>query len=106
MLLYILYIIISPIISFLLYFVSLFNYKIRANHVYFYYRLFKIKKKIQLSAQGKSILLFHAASAGEYEQLKPILRLVDKNKYFVIQSFTSSTIFKKTQSLFYQTIFP
>jgi len=98
MLVYIIYIIISPFISLLLYFIGLFNYKIRANHFSFYIQLYKIKKQIKSSSEGKSIILFHAASAGEYEQLKPILRLLDKEKYYVVQSFTSPTIFMQVSS--------
>ena len=94
MLLYIFYIIISPIISLLLYVISLVNYKIRSNHCSFFIQLFSIKKTLNLGfAKNKKILLFHAASAGEYEQLKPILRIIDKKKHFVIQSFTSPTIY-------------
>ncbi len=99
MLFYILYIIISPILSLSLYIVGLFNYKIRTNHFFFYSKLYKIKQKINDLSKGKSIILFHAASAGEYEQLKPILRLIDKDKYFIIQSFTSPTIFKQVKSI-------
>ena len=33
---------------------------------------------------NKKKLLFHAASAGEYEQLKPILTKIDRKIYFVI----------------------
>ena len=98
MLLYIIYIIISPLVCLALYFISIFNYKIRANHCFFYNQLFRIKKIIKSSAIGKDILLFHAASAGEYEQLKPILRLVNREKYFIIQSFTSPTIYEKVNS--------
>ena len=39
-------------------------------------------------------MLFHAASAGEFEQLVPILDLIDKNKFYIVQSFFSPTIFK------------
>ncbi len=98
MLVYIIYIVISPFISLLLYFIGLFNYKIRANHFSFYIQLYKIKKQIKSSSEGKSIILFHAASAGEYEQLKPILRLLDKEKYYIVQSFTSPTIFMQVSS--------
>ena len=41
------------------------------------------------------ILIFHAASSGEYEQLKPILKRINREKYFIIQSFTSPTIYNK-----------
>ena len=44
-------------------------------------------------ANSKKILLFHAASAGEFEQIKPILEKINRNKYFIIQSFTSSTVY-------------
>ena len=98
MLLYIIYIIISPIVSLLLYIIGLFNYKIRANHYYFYSQLYKIKKQLKEISKGRLIILFHATSAGEYEQLKPILRLVNKDKYCIIQSFTSPTIFKQAKS--------
>jgi 3-deoxy-D-manno-octulosonic-acid transferase len=42
-----------------------------------------------------TILLFHAASAGEFEQLKPILSKINREKYYIVQSFTSPTIFNK-----------
>ena len=38
--------------------------------------------------------MFHAASAGEYEQLKPILRGIDRTNFFIVQSFTSPSIYK------------
>ena len=44
------------------------------------------------------MLLFHAASAGEFEQLKPILAEIDRTKFFIIQSFTSSTIYNKEKN--------
>ena len=53
------------------------------------------KLKINLFAENKEIILFHAASAGEYEQLKPILKEIDRAKYFVIVTFFSPTIFEK-----------
>ena len=51
-------------------------------------------KKIeeQLKTDKKKIII-HAASAGEYEQIKPILRIIDKNDYFVIITCMSPTIY-------------
>ena len=37
--------------------------------------------------------MFHAASAGEYEQIKPILRGINRSEFFIIQTFTSPTIY-------------
>ena len=45
------------------------------------------------SCEEIDVLIFHAATAGEYEQLKPILKKINRKKYFIIQSFTSPTIY-------------
>ncbi|MBC8255934.1 MAG: hypothetical protein H8E85_01325 [Candidatus Marinimicrobia bacterium] len=41
----------------------------------------------------KQVVLFHAASTGEYEQLKPILKKIDRSRYFILLTFFSPTIF-------------
>ena len=89
------YIILSPIIQGLILFSSIFNAKIRT-HLWDGRKSIKsAKSKINLSAKNKEIILFHAASAGEYEQLKPILKEIDRAKYFVLLTFFSPTIFEK-----------
>ena len=40
-------------------------------------------------------MLFHAASTGEFEQLQPILKKVDRSRYFVLLTFFSPTVFIK-----------
>ena len=102
MLLYIIYFLFSPILWILILFSSLFQFKIRRNYCAFYKRINIIKQSLHNANNKKKILLFHAASAGEYEQLKPLLRLINRNKYFIIQSFTSPTIYnqEKKASLF------
>mgnify|MGYP001423706644 CR=1 FL=1 len=89
MLIYYIYILFSPIITLLLFIISPFNNKIRAN-LFSYKQLNQFKQVIDNNK--KPILLFHAASAGEFEQLKPILTKIDRTKYFIVQSFTSPTI--------------
>ena len=93
MLLYITYLFCSPILWIIVIIGSIFNTKIRANYLSFWSQL----KHIQscLKNNKKEIYLFHAASAGEFEQLQPILRLINRNKYYIIVSFTSSTIFSQ-----------
>lgn len=51
--------------------------------------------KLKQKREDKSVVIFHAASAGEFEQLKPILPLVDKKKIFIFQTFASPTIYRK-----------
>ena len=73
---------------------SIVNSKIRANYYNSYKQIFKL---LQLSGNiknsNKKVLMFHAASAGEYEQIKPILRGINRSKFFIVQTFTSSTIY-------------
>ena len=89
------YIILSPIILGFILFSSIFNAKIRTHLWDGRKSVDSAKLKINLSAENKEIILFHAASAGEYEQLKPILKEIDRAKYFVLLTFFSPTIFEK-----------
>ena len=54
----------------------------------------KAKKYMDENSSGKDIIIMHAASAGEFEQLKPLLRKINKDKYFIIQTFLSPTIYE------------
>ena len=95
MFIFLCYIILSPIIGVLILFSSIFNAKIRKHLWNGRKHVNLAKSKINLSATDKRIVLFHAASAGEYEQLKPILKEIDRAKYFVLLTFFSPTIFEK-----------
>lgn len=95
MLLYFFYLILSPILWIILIFSSIFNHKIRTRfrdlQISWESALIKIKQE----KSKRKLIILHAASAGEFEQLKPILRRIDHDKYFVLQSFFSPTIFEK-----------
>jgi len=95
MILYIIYLICSPIIWFAVIISTIFNSKIRSNYFFSYKSLTKARQ--YLKNNNKEILLFHAASAGEFEQMKPLLRLIDREKYIIIQSFTSSSIYNNVK---------
>ena len=94
MIFYIIYFFISSLMYVFLHIGKYFFKKIN-HHIENEKKLFV--KLIQVLQSGKlnnkKILLFHAASAGEFEQIKPILEKIDRNKYFIIQSFTSPTIY-------------
>jgi 3-deoxy-D-manno-octulosonic-acid transferase len=92
---YIIYVLFSPIVWLIILFLSCFSSKIRSNYFSFYQYLESTKRYISINKHNKEVLLFHAASVGEYEQLQPILRLINRNKYFVVQSFTSPSIFNQ-----------
>ena len=90
MIIYIVYILISPILWGLVYITALFNIKIE-ERVVNYSKIFKDSlKKTKLSE--KEIIIFHAASNGELEQLKPLFRNIDRNKYFIFLTISSSSI--------------
>lgn len=55
-------------------------------------------QSIQQKADGRKIVLFHGASAGEFEQVKPLLSRIDRTKYFCIQSFMSPTIYSQEKN--------
>ena len=93
MLFYLFYFLFSPFILFFVHFYKLYNKKIKL-HYLGYKKSFK-NVKVALKSNTKEVILFHAASAGEFEQLKPILGLINKEKYFLIQSFKSPTIYNK-----------
>ena len=79
--LYLLYLLLSPLIYLLLLLSIPFNKKIRSH----FFEQKKEFKKIQSQKIENSIII-HAASAGEFEQVKPILR-VKNNSNNVIQTF-------------------
>ena len=93
MFLYLIYLALSPLLWCLLFIGSIFNKKIRQNFFHAKSTICAAKNKILKT--DKTVLLFHAASAGEFEQLKPILTKIDRTQYFLVQSFTSPTIYNK-----------
>ena len=95
MFLYLLYWLLSPILWILLFPACLINAKIR-HHWLTENRSWKsASKKIKMYGNGKTVVLFHAASSGEFEQLQPVLKEMDRNKFFILQSFFSPTVYIK-----------
>ena len=95
MFIYIVYILLTPIVWFILLLSSFFNSKIGEHWNDLWISINSAAEKVKKNNLNKKTVLFHAASAGEFEQLIPILSLIDKNKFYIVQSFFSPTIFKK-----------
>ena len=86
---YILYLILSPLIYLILLFLIPFNSKIRDHWLNQKKTFNEVKKR-----KYKNPIIIHAASAGEFEQVKPLL--LDYNKKTpIIQTFFSPTIYNK-----------
>jgi len=89
---YFLYLLFSPLLFLFIHFYKFFNKKL-FNHL-------KNEKKIFHETlnnldRTKKLLIFHAASAGEFEQLKPLLKKIDREKYYILQTFMSPTIYEQ-----------
>jgi len=87
MIIHLAYIMLSPFLWLAVYIASFLNKKIRLRMNSY---KFLLKDSIVKAKQtNKEILVFHAASNGELEQIKPIFRLIDRNKYFVMLTISS-----------------
>ena len=93
MVIYLVYFLLSPVLWVLLHTFGLIFPKIRT-HIFSQFPSYK-KLKNNLRSNAKPVVIFHAASAGEFEQLRPILGKMDREKYFIIQTFFSPTIYLK-----------
>ena len=95
MLFFIIYYLLSPVLFILVLLKSLFNKKINLT---FREQKKSLQKIIPQLETNKKKIIIHAASAGEYEQIKPILRIIDKNDYFVIVTCMSPTIYNSIKN--------
>ena len=95
MLLFIVYYLISPVLFCLLILISPFNKKVKTVLRQQKKSLQNIKTK--LNTNRKKIII-HAASAGEYEQIKPILKTIDQSIYFIIVTCMSPTIYESIKN--------
>ena len=87
---YCIYFLITPLLYLFLHFLKFFNQKIYIHLKNEKVTFKKVKNKLKhIDRTNTKVLIFHAASAGEYEQIKPILNKIDKSKYFIIQTFSS-----------------
>jgi len=91
MVFYIIYLVLSPGIWILLHTVGWLIPKIRTHIIHQYPALISARRKIH--DDNRRVVLFHAASAGEFEQVKPVLKRMDRTRYLLVQSFFSPTIF-------------
>ena len=87
MIIYILYIILSPVIWATLLISIIFNKKIRLRF-FSYSKLFN-QTIHDVNLTNKKIILFHAASNGELEQLKPFFRKINREKYYIVLTISS-----------------
>ncbi|NOZ07799.1 MAG: hypothetical protein GXO91_02840 [FCB group bacterium] len=95
MLFYIFYTFLSPVFAILLVVSALFNRKIRLHLWHQSATLARAAAVVRKNRNKKQVVIFHAASAGEFEQLKPILEALDRGKYLLVQTFFSPTIYQK-----------
>lgn len=90
MYLFICYYFLTPFFFLILKISSIFNVKIKILQSDQKKSLLALKSKINTN---KKKIIIHAASAGEYEQVKPLIKKIDKKKYFIIVTCMSPTIY-------------
>lgn len=96
MFLFILYLLISPVIWTLFRIAMLlFHKKGRERFLVEYPLLQKALYRFRQERGEKRVIVFHAASGGEFEQLKPLLPKVNRKKFYIVQTFYSATIYRK-----------
>lgn len=93
--LYVVYVLLSPLLWVLLPVAALFSGKIRQRLLEQAAVRRRALAGVRERKGDRTLLLFHAASAGEYEQLKPVLGRIDRKRFFILQTFYSPTIYSK-----------
>ena len=89
-----LYWLLFPILWIFLPVFAIVNPKIRHHWLHGRVSIKSARIKIQLDTKSRTVVLFHAASTGEFEQLQPVLKKIDRSRYFILISFFSPTVFK------------
>jgi len=95
MILFCIYFFFSPIIWSLIQVVGLFHRKIRRRLLSQGVIWRRAVETIDAKRGDKSVIILHAASAGEFEQLKPLLPKIDRSRFLIVQVFFSPTVFGK-----------
>jgi len=95
--LYITYLVLMPVLWVLTLLAGALNRKIRTRLLQQSSVRRKALAKVRRDRGARTLILFHAASAGEFEQLKPVLARIDRERYFILQTFYSPTIFSEEQ---------
>ncbi len=97
LLFYLLYNLLVTLVFPVLWAIALFNKKFRGNLAG--QRELKLnlsRFRAKVDADPKPVLWLHAASAGEFEQINPLLDRFRNEDIYIFQTFTSSTIYYKT----------
>ena len=89
-----LYWLLTPALWVLLPLIAIINPKVRHHWLHEKKTRKSAQEIIQQNGKSKTVVLFHAASTGEFEQLKSILHRIDRSQYFILLSFFSPTVFK------------
>lgn len=95
MLFYLIYILVAPILLSFVFVFSFFSKKLKTRRKLIWNSIDAAKHGILKNGGGKEVIIFHAASSGEFEQLVPILKLVKREQFYIVISFFSPTVYLK-----------
>ena len=95
MILFVIYAVVAPLFWPFVFMASFFNKKIEIRRNKTWGSILKVRRGIRMNRKDRKVLVFHAASNGEFEQLVPLLKLVDRKRFYVVVSLFSSTVYAK-----------
>lgn len=93
--LYVVYLVLMPVLWVFTLVACAFNSKIRARMLQQSSARREALARVRQGLGSRTLILFHAASAGEFEQLKPVLARIDRDRFYILQTFYSPTIFSE-----------
>lgn len=95
MILFVIYAIVAPLLWPFIFISSFFIKKIEIRRKKTWQSILNVRKGILNNRGDRKVIIFHAASNGEFEQLVPILKLIDRKRFYVVISIFSPTVYIK-----------
>jgi len=95
MILFVIYIIFAPVLWPFLFISSFFIKKIKIRRKKTWWSISNVQRGIRSNRGDRKVIVFHAASNGEFEQLVPVLKLIDRKRFYVVISVFSPTVYIK-----------
>jgi 3-deoxy-D-manno-octulosonic-acid transferase len=95
MILFVIYVIVAPILWPFIFISSFFIKKLEIRRKNTWESILNVRRGIRNNRSERKVIIFHAASNGEFEQLVPVLKLIDRKQFYIIISLFSSSVFLK-----------
>ena len=95
MILFVIYVIVAPILWPFIFISSFFIKKLEIRRKNTWESILNVRRGIRNNRSERKVIVFHAASNGEFEQLVPVLKLIDRKQFYIVISLFSSSVYVK-----------